>query len=464
MNETKHHNVCQRSAPAKLSAWLRCLVLLLGVLIAPADAVSAGMDARADNGHETPESEGLLGHVQHFDSSREDRPKYVLFDDPSVSSGWPGGVVRWRYNDAGRNASVIGASTAAATIATIQAAQAKWSAVCNVQFIYEGTTTSVPTPQNMSARDGVSAVGWTLLPGIATGVAGIANSGAAFPLPIVEGDIHFNNANGFNYNLDVTALHEIGHMLGIDHSDVSNVVMSGPPLTSYVSLNVLQADDIAGCVRLYGAPGSSTTVTIIGKVTNFNTSAAVSGVTFCARPSAGVTCVAPLDGSGNYSCTVPIGWVGVLHSPNVLGNRIPPQYFSAVTASTTRNVSALPGTPSCILDVDNNGLIEVDLDGVAILRRIAGFTAPAFAGLSGTCAANATPTAVFNGTSPIANYNVTGGTTRLATDGAVLTRALLGLTGTAVTNGLGLPAEPGVTNSSWSGIQNWLASNCGVGF
>ena len=464
MNETKHHSVCQRSAPAKLSAWLRCLVLMVGVLIVPADSISAGIDLQANNGQETPASEGLLGHVRHFDSSREDRPKYVLFDDPSVSRGWLGGVVRWRYNDAGRNASVIGASTAAATIATIQAAQAKWSAVCNVKFIYVETTMSVPTPQNMLARDGVSAVGWTALPNGITGVAGIANAGSSYPLPIVEGDIHFNNANSFSYPLDVTALHETGHMLGIDHSDVASVVMSGPPLTSYVSLSTLQADDIAGCVRLYGVPGSINTATISGKVTNFSTNAPISGVVFCARPSSDVTCVAPLDGSGNYSCTVFIGWSGVLHSPNVSGNRIPPQYFSAVTANTTRDVPAVPGTPPCILDVDNNGLIEVDLDGVAILRRIAGFTAPAFAGLSGACAANATPTAVFNGTSPIANYNVTGGTTRLATDGAVLTRALLGLTGTAVTDGLGLPTEPGVTNSSWSSIQNWLASNCGVGF
>ena len=62
-----------------------------------------------------------------------------------------------------------------------------------------------------------------------------------------------------------TALHEIGHAIGIDHSNVRGVVMSGPPYTEYFNQpgrDVLQPDDIAAARALWGTspPGR----TIIG--------------------------------------------------------------------------------------------------------------------------------------------------------------------------------------------------------
>lgn len=397
---------------------------------------------------------------RHFDLPHADRQKYVLLDDPSVSSGWPNGIVRWKYNDAGRKAALVGAATAAAAIATVQAAQAKWSAVCNVQFIYEGTTTSVPTPTNMNARDGVSAVGWTLLSGGTTGIAGIANAGPAFPIPIVEGDIVFNNTSLFDYDLDVTAVHETGHLLGIDHSDVSNVVMSGPPLTAYAPVSTLQPDDIAACVRLYGPP-VLTSLTITGTVNNGVS--ALAGVTFCAQPATGVSCTAS-GAAGAYGCTVPNGWTGVLHAPGPTGLRIKPQSFSNVTANLSGQNPVVQAIGACNLDVDNNGLIEPATDGVAILRRMLGFNASGFAGLSGSCAANTDPVALFNATS--GNYNATGGpAARPGTDGLVIMRAMRGLTGTAVTAGLGLGNEPGASNTTWNSIRNnFLNTTCGADF
>ncbi len=199
--------------------------------------------------------------------------------------------------------------------------------------------------------------------------------------------------------------------------------------------------------------------TISGTITN---GAGISGVTFCARPAAGVTCSAS-NGSGVYSCTVPNGWTGTLHSPSVAGNRIPAQSFTAVSGNITRNITALSGIPGCNLDVDNNGLFEPATDGVAILRRLLGFDSAAFAGLAGTCAANISASAIFAATA--SNYNVTGGALTLpTTDGLVILRAMLGLTGTAVTNSLGLTRESSATNTAWTSIQPWLNSNCGSSF
>ncbi len=72
---------------------------------------------------------------------------------------------------------------------------------------------------------------------------------------IVDAEIRFNAAYSTTVTaFDATATHEVGHSLGLQHSDVANQVMSGPPLTSYSGVASLQADDIAGCVHLYGAP------------------------------------------------------------------------------------------------------------------------------------------------------------------------------------------------------------------
>ena len=57
-----------------------------------------------------------------------------------------------------------------------------------------------------------------------------------------------------------TALHELGHVLGIDHSNVHGVVLSGLPNTPYAyqpGRDVLQPDDIAAAVALWGHPHSS---------------------------------------------------------------------------------------------------------------------------------------------------------------------------------------------------------------
>ena len=69
------------------------------------------------------------------------------------------------------------------------------------------------------------------------------------------GDIFFNTSqswqiNGTTYDLMTVAIHELGHALGMDHSQISTAVMS-PTYTG--SKQVLTTDDVSGIRSIYGA-------------------------------------------------------------------------------------------------------------------------------------------------------------------------------------------------------------------
>ncbi len=222
------------------------LLLASGVAdAAPPDGIPASPAAVVDRGNDF--------HVLLRSDSAvpDDVQKYLTFG----WNGWSGRTVRWRYNDASRPSSIV--ASASAAVARIQAAMGRWSAVCNIQFVYDGTTTSAASLAT-STRDGVNVIAWGTLSGNTTGVtyAGASGfTGSAFTLD--EADMVINAQ--FNPNLDSTLSHEVGHMLGLKHSDQEGAVMSGPnvapdPSTTYTSLTVLQPDDVAGCRSLYGAP------------------------------------------------------------------------------------------------------------------------------------------------------------------------------------------------------------------
>lgn len=300
---------------------------------------------------------------------------------------------------------------------------------------------------------------------------GATNYGFGYIIPATSpsvGDIMSYSQRGVNCFSSPTVFRQ-GPVSGLSGGSCGFTPASGDVL-GVPSSNASSSADAAAALNFtrvaisnFRTPAASPAIS--GVISN---GGGIAGVTFCARPAAGVTCTAS-NASGAYSCTVPSGWTGLLHSPMVAGNRIPVQVFSSgITGATTRNVTAKTSASfSCNLDIDNNGLFEPAIDGVAMLRRMYGFGQNTMAGLSGTCAQNTSTSALFAAANP-ANFNVTGGAlVTPATDGLVLLRVMQGSSGASVTNGVGLTAESGATRTIWGTggdgqIRAWLNSACGT--
>jgi Matrixin/IPT/TIG domain len=143
-----------------------------------------------------------------------------------------------------------------------------WETVASadVQFVSGGKTTATGV-----GRDGMNVVSFTDT-SAPMGSSTIAATFSFFKrdtsgLTIDEADIAFNTALDFStsaeqnkFDIQSVLTHEIGHLLGLDHSAMVSSVMVPFGTTSQLDQQTLAYDDIAGITELYPKP--STTVSV----------------------------------------------------------------------------------------------------------------------------------------------------------------------------------------------------------
>lgn len=184
----------------------------------------------------------------------------------SLSHGakWPSkdanGVTRikWHFNNV-----VQGKDTSALQLlSVVNVAMSNWESVCNIKFDYQGTTAAITSDSIGIKPDKISAIGFkpgnTLTMGITSTIYNIEDNDT---YSISEADLTiYDNYSDFLGRepkfqvLQGTVTHELGHFLGLDHSDKSESIMYAAPYHTGAYNVVIRQDDIDGCVAKYGKP------------------------------------------------------------------------------------------------------------------------------------------------------------------------------------------------------------------
>jgi Zn-dependent protease with chaperone function len=183
----------------------------------------------------TPVSPNVGGdwHIEAEQDEAHATAKWLSFytNAPTL----PRNTYYWRYNAQGEPGSWA--------LAQIMGAMQDWQHVCpGVRFVFLGATTTG------FAIDGVSTISW--MPMDIT--YGGYTIGSVKRNKIIESDVALNNLNMTTPDaVRAITRHEIGHVLGLAHSDVKGAAMSGPPFSTYAWPYVIAPDDIKGCRELY---------------------------------------------------------------------------------------------------------------------------------------------------------------------------------------------------------------------
>lgn len=203
---------------------------------------------------------------------------------------------------------------------------------------------------------------------------------------------------------------------------------------------------------------------------------AVSGSGVTAIPDVPVNCllVDPYDSRALYACTD----IGVYYSAdtgstwNPLGSGMPrvPVFEMAFSAGTTgsrvlraathgRGMWEILPPAECVMDLDGNGVHDVKTDGLMILRAMLGFTGSAVTDNAIGSNAIRSTWADIQPVLNLAALDVDGnGVSSPHTDGVMLLRAMASQTGSGVT--AGATGAGTLSRPSWTTMRTYLNGRC----
>jgi hypothetical protein len=235
---------------------------------------------------------------------------------------WVEAAIPYSISDAG-SPQIPNGSEFLAVVAAFDA----WEGVAssNVNLEYQGTT-----PISTAGRDGTNLVTFVDDTGLGA-LLGTTTLAATFSffnnvggeLVFEESDIAFNpshvlTTSGESDRFDIQSVmtHEVGHMLGLDHSGLISSVMAPFASQDQTDQRVPQYDDIAGVTEIYPDPISTPAVGVIqGSVTS--NGADVFGAHVVAMDSGGTVLTSTMSArDGTYTIRfLPVGDYRVYAEP-----------------------------------------------------------------------------------------------------------------------------------------------------
>jgi len=179
--------------------------------------------------------------IQNSLPGRTSTGAQVTCTDPLGFTHWATASIAWRLNPANQG-------SRAGMIVAFQNAMAAWNAVSPASYTltYAGTTNSG------FATDGTNTVQWGSANGCTGGCLALTALVLVAGQVITEADISMNNAatwntNGSDYDAQAILTHELGHTLGIHHTEVTQKRNRPSMYASYFGTDArtLESDDVA---------------------------------------------------------------------------------------------------------------------------------------------------------------------------------------------------------------------------
>ena len=175
---------------------------------------------------------------------------------------------------------------------------------------------------------------------------------------IVDVDVMFNpnqtfataSASANQFDLQSVATHEIGHLLGLDHSNIAHAVMYPYGDTSQIGIHTtLGTDDVVGVGHLYPGPGTADSNGIMGTVTLDGNGVFAADVEAIDAATGDVVTETLTDPSGNYHLRVYDGTYYVYVqslAPNVNSGPTTIINFSGQAGYGDNNFGNIPAHPA----------------------------------------------------------------------------------------------------------------------